>query len=123
MPDVLRGLDVLAGPSLTTPRWKEQFGRMLVEAMACEVPVIGSDSGEIPRVIGDSGLIVPEGDVIALREAIRRLYHDRTLRARLAKAGRQRVLERFTQTAIAEQTAEAYRRVLADRPAKPAPAL
>src|SRR6185437_16445838 len=111
MPEVLRGFDVLAGPSLTTPRWKEQFGRMLVEAMACGVPVIGSDSGEIPRVIGDSGLIVPENDVQALREALKRLYHDSALRAHLGIAGRQRVLECFTQAAIAERTVEAYRRV------------
>src|SRR5207248_7375754 len=55
MPAIMRRFDVLVGPSLTTPRWKEQFGRMLVEAMACGVPVIGSDSGEIPNVIGDAG--------------------------------------------------------------------
>src|SRR5262249_48707787 len=40
MPGVLRSFDALAGPSLTLPNWKEQFGRMLVEAMACEVPVV-----------------------------------------------------------------------------------
>lgn len=112
MPEVLRGFDVLAGPSLTTPRWKEQFGRMLVEAMACGVPVIGSDSGEIPRVIGDSGLVVPEGNVPALRDALRRLFEDQALRERLARAGRQRVLDLFTQKAIAARTVDAYRRVL-----------
>jgi len=111
MPEMYRAFDVLVGPSLTTPRWKEQFGRMFVEAMACGVPVIGSDSGEIPRVIGDSGLIVPENDVQALREALKRLYHDSALRAHLGIAGRQRVLECFTQAAIAERTVEAYRRV------------
>ncbi|MGH2346267.1 MAG: glycosyltransferase, partial [Chloroflexota bacterium] len=111
MPEVLRGFDALAGPSLTTPRWKEQFGRMLVEAMACGVPVIGSDSGEIPRVIGDSGLVVPEGDVTALREALRQVHEDTALRERLARAGRQRVLDLFTQQAIAARTVDAYRRV------------
>jgi glycosyltransferase involved in cell wall biosynthesis len=112
MPEVLRGFDVLAGPSVTTPRWKEQFGRMLVEAMACGVPVIGSDSGEIPRVIGDCGLVVPEGNVPALREALRQVHEDRALRERLARAGRQRVLDFFTQKAIAARTVNAYRRVV-----------
>ena len=49
-------------PSLTRPNWKEQFGRVLIEAMASGVPVIGSDSGAIPDVIGQAGLIFPEGD-------------------------------------------------------------
>jgi glycosyltransferase involved in cell wall biosynthesis len=112
MPAVMQGFDVLAGPSLTTRRWKEQFGRMLVEAMACEVAVVGSDSGEIPEVIGDAGLVTPEGDPAALREALQRLHDDAALRSRLAKAGRRRVLARFTQAAIAVQTVNAYRAVL-----------
>ena len=67
VPAVLRALDVLVLPSLTTPSWKEQFGRVLQEAMACAIPVVGSDSGEIPHVIGDAGLVTPEGDAAALR--------------------------------------------------------
>ena len=81
----MRRFDVLVGPSLTTPRWKEQFGRMLVEAMACGVPVIGSDSGEIPHVIGDAGIVVPEGDRVALCAAIARL---RDLRGRPLRSQR-----------------------------------
>ena len=66
VPEFLSRLDALVLPSLTFPNWKEQFGRALTEAMACEVPVVGSDSGEIARVIGDAGLVFPEGDVAAL---------------------------------------------------------
>ena len=55
-------MDLLCAPSRTTPRWREQFGRMLIEAMACGVPVIASPSGEIPYVVGDAGVLVPEGD-------------------------------------------------------------
>ena len=62
MPQFYNSLDILAVPSLTQPNWKEQFGRVIMEAMACGVPVIGSDSGEIPQVIGDAGVIVPERD-------------------------------------------------------------
>jgi glycosyltransferase involved in cell wall biosynthesis len=113
MPAAMQSMDVLVGPSLTGKSWKEQFGRMFVEAMACEVPVVGSDSGEIPRVVGDGGIIVPEGNVLALRQAIDRLRRDAHERERLGKCGRQHVLAHYTQAAVALATAQAYRRVLA----------
>ena len=62
VPGSLAAMDVLAAPSQTTPRWKEQFGRMLLEAMGTGVPVIASDSGEIPHVVADAGRVVPEAD-------------------------------------------------------------
>ena len=111
VPGLLRELDVLALPSLTIPSWKEQFGRILQEAMACGVPVVGSDSGEIPHVIGDGGLVAPEGDVDALRSALQRLLDDRTLCEELARRGRARVLEYFTQASIAARTVAVYRQV------------
>jgi glycosyltransferase involved in cell wall biosynthesis len=80
-----------------------------MEAMACGVPVIGSASGEIPHVIGDAGLVVPEGDHVALRDAVARVLTDATLRRDLAAKGRQRVLECFTHERIAEQTLATYR--------------
>jgi glycosyltransferase involved in cell wall biosynthesis len=109
----MRQCDVLVGPSRTTPRWKEQFGRMLVEAMACGVPVIGSTSGEIPNVIGDAGLVVPEGDGVALRTAIARLRDDARERRDLAERGRARVLALFTQQAVARRTHAVYQEMLA----------
>jgi glycosyltransferase involved in cell wall biosynthesis len=112
VPAILRQLDVLALPSLTTPAWKEQYGRVLQEAMACAVPVVGSDSGEIPHVIGDGGLVVPEGDATALSAALERLMTDRELRHELGGRGRARVLERFTQASVAERTIDVYRRVM-----------
>ena len=114
IPRMLSELDVVVVPSRTRPNWKEQFGRVIVEAMACEVPVIGSDSGEIPHVIGDAGLVFPEGDVQMLAQRLRRLIGDRALRRQLATAGRQRVLERYTQRQIAERTFEVYRDLIAD---------
>jgi len=105
-------LDVLVLPSHSRPNWKEQFGRVLVDAMACGVPVIGSTCGEIPNVIGDAGLIFPEGDAAALRAQLQRLHDDAALRHDLAQRGRQRVLDHFTQAQIARQTYEVYRSVL-----------
>ncbi len=112
LPNFYRKLDLLVLPSITKPNWKEQFGRVLVEAMACGVPVVGSTCGEIPNVIGDAGFVFPEGDTEALRESILKLIADEELRLSLAEKGRERVLKRFTQKAIASQTFEVYRRVL-----------
>ncbi|MCC7372720.1 MAG: glycosyltransferase family 4 protein [Chloroflexi bacterium] len=109
VPALMRQLDVLALPSLTMPNWKEQFGRVLIEAMACERPVVGSDSGEIPNVVGDGGLTAPEGDADALRAALARLQTDVALRAELGRRGRARVLERFTHQRIASETVAVYR--------------
>jgi glycosyltransferase involved in cell wall biosynthesis len=107
-------LNTLVLPSRSKPNWKEQFGRVLVDAMACGVPVIGSTCGEIPHVIGEAGLIFPENDVAALRDRLRQLQGDVALRCDLAARGRQRVLERFTQEQIAQQTVEVYKHVMHD---------
>ena len=107
-PQVLQDMDVLVLPSLTRPNWKEQFGRVLAEAMACETPVIGSDSGEIPYVIADAGLTFPEGNARVLSQRVQQLLDDPELYATLAQKGRQRVLENYTQEQIAKQTYEVY---------------
>jgi glycosyltransferase involved in cell wall biosynthesis len=115
IPALLRTFDVLVLPSRTLPNWKEQFGRVLVEAMASRVPVVGSDSGEIPEVIGDAGLVTPEGDAPALTAALTRLLSDPALAADLAERGRQRALAYFTHARVAEQTVAFYPEVLASR--------
>ncbi len=114
MPAYLQQLDVLVLPSRTTPQWKEQFGRVLVEAMSCEVAVVGSDSGEIPNVIGDAGLIFPEGDEEALRRHLQQLIQRPEWRDELGRRGRQRVLSHYTQAQIAAQTVAVYRQIIGD---------
>jgi glycosyltransferase involved in cell wall biosynthesis len=112
VPGVLQKMDVLVLPSLTRSNWKEQFGRVLAEAMACETPVIGSNSGEIPYVIGDAGLVFQEGNVQELTACVRRLLDDTQLYATLAAKGRQRVLDNYTQERIAQQTYEVYQEII-----------
>ena len=111
VPQELSRMDVSVLPSLTRPNWKEQFGRTLAESMSCETPVIGSDSGEIPHVIGDAGLVFKEGDAHALAGAVLRLLGDSALYTDLARRGRQRVLDHYTQEQIARQTYDVYRRI------------
>ena len=108
MPDYYRRLDALVLPSRTRRHWKEQFGRVLIEAMACGVAVVGSDSGEIPHVIGQAGLLFPEEDVEALRTHLRALMADKGLLGELAHKGRERVLRHYTQKGIAQSTRGVY---------------
>lgn len=114
LPHYLSGLDVLVLPSLTRANWKEQFGRVLIEAMACDVVTVGARSGAIPEVIGEAGLIFAEGDVEGLQIQLQRLIDDVTLREELRQKGRQRVIENYTQAAIAKKTIKVYREVLGE---------
>lgn len=102
-------MDVFVLPSRTTTAWKEQFGRVLIEAMSCGVPVIGSSSGEIPLVVDDAGLIFPERDARSLAAFIRQLMDDESLRQSLAARGRERVMAHFTWKKVAQLTAEIIR--------------
>lgn len=109
VPTLLNRWDCLALPSLTRSNWKEQFGRVLIEAMACQVAVVGSSSGEIPSLVGDAGLIASEGDATSLADCLARLRADPALRADLGLKGRARVLSRYTQRKIAEDTFAVYK--------------
>lgn len=117
MPQFYQGLDVLVLPSRTVANWKEQFGRVLIEAMACGVPVIGAASGEIPEVIGQAGLLFAEDDVDALWAHLQRLQHDSDLWCELAARGRARVLAQYTQARVAAQTVAAYQATVSSSPA------
>ena len=94
--------------TLTAAGWKEQFGHVLIEAMACKVPVIGSDSGEIPHVIGDAGLVFPEGDVKALANCIVQLMEPE-LAKNLGEMGYQKAMLQYTNKALAKQQLEFYK--------------
>lgn len=117
--EMMAGLDVLVLPSRSLPNWTEQFGRVLVEAMACQVAVVGSSSGEIPNVIGDAGLVYPEDNVDALRTCLADLIDNTGRRLDLGRRGRERVLSRYTQEQIASATYAVWREMLQNRLAHP----
>lgn len=122
VPRYYRCMDVLVLPSRTAKHWREQFGRTLIEAQACGVPVIGSDSGAIPTTIAmTAGLVYPEGNPEALASRLLGLISDPARRRELAQLGRQRVLERFSDSAVAqalyEVCVEAFHRSQAKRSA------
>ena len=112
VPALMAGFDVLVLPSITQANWKEQFGRVLIEAMACGVPVIGSSCGEIPNVIGDAGMIFTEGQQDDMTKCIQYLLLEPEVRARYASLGRSRVLEQYTMQRIADETVDVYRAML-----------
>jgi len=109
VPDYLNCLDLLVLPSRTTAQWKEQFGRILAEGMACEVPVIGSSSGEISETIGDAGLIFDEDDSEDLGRKIKFILENDSARETLAKKGRSRVMEIYTNKWIASTLYSLYK--------------
>jgi glycosyltransferase involved in cell wall biosynthesis len=103
VPGYLCAMDVLAAPSQTTPRWREQFGRMLIEAMACGVPVVGSDSGEIPHVLAGCGVVVPEKDESAWTRTLGELLENPSRRGELSTGGELAAREYYSWDEVGRQ--------------------
>jgi glycosyltransferase involved in cell wall biosynthesis len=112
VPRALNAMDVLCAPSQTTPRWKEQFGRMLAEGFACGVPVVTSDSGEIPHTAGDAGRVLPEADVEAWTAALAELLESPDRRRELSARGRERAVTRFAWPVVAREHLDFFESVL-----------
>jgi glycosyltransferase involved in cell wall biosynthesis len=111
VPAYLNAMDLLAAPSQATPRWKEQLGRMLLEAMASGVPVIASDSGEIPHVVADAGQVVAESDESAWAEALRVLLASSNRRRELRARGLARAHEVYAWPLVARQFLDFFRQM------------
>ena len=112
VPEHLNAMDLMCAPSQTTARWREQFGRMLIEAMACGVPVVASRSGEIPHVVGDAGLVVDEADVAPWTSAIDRLLGDSALRRDLSARGLARAHEKYAWPVVARAHLQFFEELL-----------
>jgi glycosyltransferase involved in cell wall biosynthesis len=111
MPGYLSEMDLLVLPSIKAKTWKEQFGRVLIEAMAAKVPVIGSDSGEIPNVIADAGLIFHEGSADELAARIKDLIGNEKLYKDCVEKGYKRVMENYTNEIIADKIYNVYNKL------------
>lgn len=113
-PVYLSAFDLLVLPSETQPNWKEQFGRVIIESMACNTPVIGSNSGEIPYLIESTGggLTFPEAQPKALAEQLSKLIRDRNVRLSLGEQGRQSVVRNYTNSSLARSFADTIEKVL-----------
>ena len=118
VPAYLDAMDVMCAPSQTTAAWREQLGRMLIEAFACGVPVIASDSGEIPYVVGDAGLIVEEDNEAAWSSAISKVLDNPGYRTELATRGIDRAHTHFAWPVIARRHLEFFDQVLENRAAQ-----
>lgn len=116
---VLQLLDVLVLPSRTVagPRvwWKEQFGHILIEAMACGAVAIGSDCGAIPEVLDDASVIFPAGDVAALAALLQTLITQRERLGAVRAKQHARVLATYSQAAVAAQWAQVFSQQIAAR--------
>lgn len=108
--EVMNGLDVLVHASVRP----EPFGRVVVEAMACGVPVVASRDGGILEIIedGKSGLLANPGDESELADAVNRLLTDPALRERLGRAGREEFERRFTSDTYVDGVVRVYQRLL-----------
>ena len=113
-PIYLSAFDVLVLPSETQSNWKEQFGRVIIESMACNTPVLGSDSGEIPHLIKSTcgGLTFPEAQPQALAKQLSKLMMNPNLRLSLGKQGRQAVVQNYTNRSLARGFADTIDQVV-----------
>jgi glycosyltransferase involved in cell wall biosynthesis len=103
--DYYRNADVLVNPSFS-----EAFGMSLIEAMACQVPVVATRVGGMTEIVAASraGLLVEPGDATALAEAILRLLGDDSLRKRMGEAGRQQAAARYSWERVTEDLLHLY---------------
>jgi glycosyltransferase involved in cell wall biosynthesis len=115
VPRYLRCADIFVLNSCSVPRWKEQFGLTLAQAMMLGIPSIVSDSGALPEVAGNSALVVAERTVSELRAALAALIVSPTLRRELGDRARVRAMRLYTNDVVAARTYEALQQALARR--------
>jgi glycosyltransferase involved in cell wall biosynthesis len=112
VPGIIRSLDILVLPSLVTSHWVEQFGRVLIEAMACGTPVVASRTGEIPEVLGGGGVVCAPDDEQTLATVISELSRNPSKCSELASTGRTRALEGFSAPIVAQMMYSAFKACL-----------
>ena len=99
---------------VVVPSLYEGFGLPASEAMACGAPVVSSDGGALPEVVGDAGVLVPAGDAAALATAIDALLRDPARRTEMGRRARERMLDLFCWRRAARAMTRFYEQVLAE---------
>lgn len=112
MPIIHNLADIFVLPSIPTPKWQEQFGMVLIEAMACGKPVISTFSGSIPEVVGNVGVLAQPNSPLSLYSELKKLIQNDALRYELSKAARVRVEDLFHVENIAKKIKEEYQKLL-----------
>jgi len=110
VPEIHNLADVFCYPSIATEKWAEQFGYSMVEAMACEKPVISTFTGSIPEIIKDreTGILVSQKNPSELESALEELIISEQERTQLGQNGRQWVLEQFEADKVAGRLAQIF---------------
>lgn len=111
LPAYYSAADIFVLPSIPAREWQEQFGMVIIEAMACGKPVVTTLSGSIPDVVGDAAILVQPADFTALYQALKNLISSPDMMSEYAIRARKRAESIFAPSRIAEGTAEVYRRL------------
>jgi len=112
VPQYLRCADIFVLPSYSTPRWMEQFGLAVAQAMLLGIPVIGSSSGAIPEVLGPGGIVFEERNTKELTQALKELLDSADRRKELGIRGREFGLRNYTLEGVAGRYHNLFERVL-----------
>ncbi|MCJ7509168.1 MAG: glycosyltransferase family 4 protein [candidate division Zixibacteria bacterium] len=111
MPKIHNLADIFVLPSIAKRRWQEQFGMVLIESMACGKAVVAAQSGSIPEVVGEAGVLVQPNDPFSLAEAIKKLILDESLRQELGKRGRERAEANFSIAVVSRKLQQIYEKL------------
>jgi glycosyltransferase involved in cell wall biosynthesis len=112
MPKIYQSADIIVVPSKTTKTWEEQYGMVLVEAMASGLPIIAYRSGAIEEIVANAAILVNEGEINNLTKQLIFLINNQNLRIKLGKMGRRRAEREFDGRRIAKKLEEIYQGLL-----------
>ena len=111
MPEIYSKADILVIPSKKTKTWEEQYGMVLVEAMASGVPIIAYESGAISEVLGGTGVLIKENDINLLTQNLRMLIKDKDLRAKIGRIERRRAKVEFDSRITSKKILKIYQEI------------
>ncbi len=110
MPSLYRSVDCFIHLARSTPTWEEQYGMVLIEALASGLPIVAYDSGSVAEVVGDAGILVREGSIQELARSVELLHRNRSLRDRLGRAARKRAVQFFDRNRFAQRLLRLYKK-------------